>query len=154
MGIASSVSMAYSDEDPSANQGQFSRDEDESRTLIEDLNETGEGKGEEEESGECRLCRFIKGALEQCVDEAEESGEESDFTKCKEVRAKFKTCMYENPVYYEPILAGEARAIAKMLMELQAEKEAILAVEAAAIAKALSKLPTEEAELGKAESKE
>ncbi|CAA0410467.1 unnamed protein product [Arabidopsis thaliana] len=62
--------------------------------------------------------------------------------------------MYENPVYYEPILAGEARAIAKMLMELQAEKEAILAVEAAAIAKALSKLPTEEAELGKAESKE
>jgi len=39
-------------------------------------------------------------------------------------------------------------------MELQAEKEAILAVEAAAIAKALSKLPTEEAELGKAESKE
>ncbi|AED96922.1 unnamed protein product [Arabidopsis thaliana] len=130
MGIASSVSMAYSDEDPSANQGQFSRDEDESRTLIEDLNETGEGKGEEEESGECRLCRFIKGgeckesfiALEQCVDEAEESGEESDFTKCKEVRAKFKTCMYENPVYYEPILAGEARAIAKMLNGVASRK--------------------------------
>ncbi|OAO92686.1 hypothetical protein AXX17_AT5G56850 [Arabidopsis thaliana] len=52
--------------------------------------------------------------------------------------------LYENPVYYEPILAGEARAIAKMLMELQAEKEAILAGEAAAIARAVSRLQTEE----------
>jgi len=111
---------------------------------------------------ESELCEYIKGgeckesfiALEKCADEEKKNEEESDVTKCKEVRAKFKTCMYENSVYYEPILAGEAREIAKMLMELQAEKEAILAVEAAAIAKALSKLPTEEAELGKAESKE
>lgn len=149
MGSASSVNIAKSDEDPSENQGQFSREDgDESKTLIEDLNETKE----EEESGECGLCRYIKDgeckesfiALEKCVDEAKDNEEKSNASKCKEVRIKFKTCMYDNPDYYEPFLAGEAKVVAKMLSDLQAEKEAILAGEAVAIAKALNKLRTEE----------
>lgn len=131
MGSVSSVSMAYSDE------------WEETKTLIEDLSETGE-----KEEGECGLCRYIKegeckDAFIELVKCAEKTGE-SDVTKCKKARVMFKTCMYDNPVYYEPIITNEAREIAKMLNQLQAEKEAILVGEAAAIAKALSKLQTAE----------
>ncbi|CAH2069612.1 unnamed protein product [Thlaspi arvense] len=145
------VEDSASGEDPSTNKAESSsassRDGDESKTLVEDSNETEEK--EEQETEECGLCKYIKGgeckesfvALEKCVDEGKE---ESNPAKCKEVRKIFKTCMFDNPVYYEPIIAAEAHVVAKMLRELQAEKEAMLAGEAAAIAKALSKLQTEE----------
>ncbi|VYS70674.1 unnamed protein product [Arabidopsis thaliana] len=123
-------------------------DEEESKTLDEDLDET------EEESGECPLCQFIKVGeckeafteLENCCDEAKKNNEDH-VSKCKEARLIFKTCMYDNPVYYEPLLAGEARAMAKMLSELlNAEKEAIMAGEPAVIARAFSGLQEENAE--------
>uniref|UniRef100_A0A1J3H8M4 GCK domain-containing protein n=1 Tax=Noccaea caerulescens TaxID=107243 RepID=A0A1J3H8M4_NOCCA len=161
MGSANSVSMAFSDEDSWANQGQFSQDGEESRTLIEDSKEKEKAEAdeeEEEESGECGLCTFIKGgeckeawiALEKCVEE--EAEEESDASKCSEVRLMFKTCIFDNPVYYEPVIAGQAKVVARMLSELEAEKEAILNGEAAAIAKALNKLRTEEQPLVPAEA--
>lgn len=124
------------------------RDVEESKTLNEDLNET------EEESGECGLCRYIKGGeckeafieLEKCWDEAKKNNEDH-IIKCKEARLMFKTCKNDNPVYYEPILALEARDMAEMLSELlNAEKEGIMAGEAAVIARALSGLQEDDAE--------
>ncbi|CAL9243987.1 unnamed protein product [Arabidopsis halleri] len=123
-------------------------DVEETKTLNEDLNET------EEESGECGLCRYIKGGeckeafieLEKCWDEAKKNNEDH-ISKCKDARLMFKTCKNDNPVYYEPILALEARDMAEVLSELlNAEKEAIMAGEAAVIARALSGLQVDDAE--------
>lgn len=47
--------------------------------------------------------------------------------------------MYDNFDYYEPLIADEAKMIAKMLSEFQVDKEAILADEAEAIEKAVNK---------------
>lgn len=141
------------EEEPSA---AVSRDGDESKTLIEESKETEE----EEESGECGFCTFIKGgeckeawiALEKCVAEEEAAEEESDASKCREVRIKFRTCLFENPDYYEPLISGEAKIIATMLTELQVEKEALLAGDVEAIAMALNKLRTEEQPVSPAEA--
>ncbi|CAA7062391.1 unnamed protein product [Microthlaspi erraticum] len=132
--------------------------EGESKTLIEDSKETEEE--EEEESGECGFCTYIKGgeckeawiALDKCSDEAAEEEEGSDASKCREVRMKFRTCLYENPDYYEPLIAGEAEMIAKLLSELHVEKEALLAGDAEVIAKAMNKLRDAEQPVSAAEA--
>ncbi|ESQ42637.1 hypothetical protein EUTSA_v10014953mg [Eutrema salsugineum] len=124
MRSANSVSMIAKseEENPSANQGDsshISRDVNESKTLVEEDFETKEAEAEEEESGECRACKYIKEgvckeswiALTKCVDdeaEAEEEEEESNNApKCSELRMKFMTCMFDNPVYYAPIISGQ-----------------------------------------------
>ncbi|XP_010477060.1 PREDICTED: uncharacterized protein LOC104756209 [Camelina sativa] len=129
--------------------------EEESKTLIEDLNVTEEGEEEEEEEeGECVLCSYIKGGeckdafieLERCWKEAQKN-DEDERSKCKEARLMFKACKNDNPVYYEPILALEARDMAKMLSALlNAEREAILAGDAAVIERTLSGLQQDDAE--------
>ncbi|XP_019095742.1 PREDICTED: uncharacterized protein LOC104763547 [Camelina sativa] len=100
------------------------------------------------------LCTYIKGGeckdafikLERCWNEAMKNNED-ETSKCKEARLMFKACMNDNPVYYEPILAFEARERAKMLSELlNAEKEAILAGDAAVIARTLNVLQKDDAE--------
>ncbi|ESQ35535.1 hypothetical protein EUTSA_v10009583mg, partial [Eutrema salsugineum] len=83
--------------------------------------------------------------VEKCVeDEAGEEEESNNAPKCSEARMNFKTCKFDNPVYYAPIISAEARLVARMISELQAEKEAVLAGKATAIAKAFSKLQTGE----------
>ncbi|KAF3568185.1 hypothetical protein DY000_02017683 [Brassica cretica] len=158
MGSATSSNLARSEEEnPSLNQRESSpiaQDGEESKTLVEDSNETKE-KEEDEDGEECGFCTYIKAGeckeswieLEKCLDEAKKNDGESDVTKCKEARKMFKTCIYDNPVHYEPVIAAETYMFAKMMLsELKAEKEAILSGDAASIVKALSKLQKDEEE--------
>ncbi|EOA13987.1 hypothetical protein CARUB_v10027120mg [Capsella rubella] len=174
MGSVNSVAEAKTEEDPSTYQrdgeqtkalieedqgaregskdlseDQIQKDVEGSKTLIEDLNVTEEGEDEE-----CGLCKYIKGGeckdafieLERCWDEAKKN-DEDETSKCKEARLMFKACKNDNPVYYEPILALEARVMAKMLSELlYEEKKAIMAGEAAVIERTLSGLKEDDAE--------
>lgn len=153
MGSANSVNIARSEEENHSviqrEPSPITRDGDESKTLSEDSKETKEQ--EEEDSEECGFCTYIKGGeckdswieLEKCLGEAKKNDGESGVTKCKEARKTFRTCLYDNPVYYKPIIAAEAHIVAKMLSELQAEKEAILADKAQVVAKKLSELQAE-----------
>lgn len=154
MGSATSLNLARSEEEnPSLNQRESSpiaQDGEESKTLVEDSNETKE-KEEDEDGEECGFCTYIKAGeckeswieLEKCLDEAKKNDGESDVTKCKEARKMFKTCIYDNPVHYEPVIAAETYMFAKMLSDLQAKKEAVLVDKAQVVAKMLSELKAE-----------
>ncbi|CAN7140149.1 unnamed protein product [Brassica rapa subsp. narinosa] len=153
MGSAASVNLARSEEEnPSLNQRESSpiaQDVEESKTLVEDSNERKEKEVEDGE--ECSFCTYIKAGeckeswieLEKCLDEAKKKDGESDVTKCKEARKMFKTCIYDNPVHYEPVIAAETYMFAKMLSDLQAKKEAVLVDKAQVVAKMLSELRAE-----------
>ncbi|KAF8102575.1 hypothetical protein N665_0198s0273 [Sinapis alba] len=154
MESANSVNAARSEEENlSPKQGDspvISRDVDEeSKTQTQDSNETKEK--EDEDIEECGLCTYIKRgeckkpwiSLEKCLDEAKKNKGESDVTKCKEARKMFKTCLYDNPVYYKPVIAAETHIVAKMLSDLQAEKKALLLDNAQVVAKLLSELQAE-----------
>ncbi|CAH8358718.1 unnamed protein product [Eruca vesicaria subsp. sativa] len=154
MGSASSVNVARSqEENPSQNQRETSpitQEREESKTLVhEDSNETKEK--EEEDNEECGFCTYIKGGeckdswieLEKCLADAKMNESESEVTKCKEARKMYKTCLYDNPVYYEPIIAAETYMLAKMLSDLQAKRETVLVDRAQVVAKMLSELQAE-----------
>ncbi|KAG2299647.1 hypothetical protein Bca4012_011218 [Brassica carinata] len=151
MGSATSVNVARSqEENPSPlNQRESSpitHDGEESKTLVKDTSETKEQK--EEDNEECGFCTYIKGGeckeswieLEKCLDEAKKN---NGATKCKEARKMFRTCLHDNPVYYEPVIAAETYMFAKMLSDLQAKKEAVLVDKAQVVAKMLSELRAE-----------
>ncbi|XP_056849398.1 uncharacterized protein LOC108827526 [Raphanus sativus] len=143
------VEAKSKEEDSSTKQGESRDVDEESKTLTQDSNETTEK--EDEDNEECGFCTYIKGGeckeswieLEKCLAEAKNNDGESNVTKCKEARKMFKTCMYDNPVYYEPAIAAETYMVAKMLSDRQAKNEAFLVDKAQVVAKMLSELRAE-----------
>lgn len=116
--------------DPSVDNN-YEQDSLESKNLEqgEKDREGEEGRGEEEEEGECGFCLFMKAGgcresfivWEDCIEEAEKNKEDI-VDKCFEVTGALKKCMEAHADYYEPILMAEKAVEEEAKKELENEK--------------------------------